>query len=146
MKKKSATINPMSLIAANQTMGDDADEHMLPFLIHVEEIRMGRGNQDNYDVCSVFLQAMLSTSASYRNKDLKEIVHSACVAWIEADKRRKSLNTERMLLTGDQMNAISKAIRFFLIAMPQVKVGIWVSAVMHGKDVLERSIKYGNYA
>lgn len=38
------------------------------------------------------------------------------------------------------MKAISKAVKFFLMVMPQVKLGIWVAAVAHGRRVLERSI------
>lgn len=138
MKRK--VHDPLAVLAANTTLGQDADRQILPFLVHLEEIRQGYGNQDNYDVCSVYLQAMLCTVVSARHQQLRAMIIDACNAWLEADAKRMKLATERMLLTGDQMKAISKAVRFFLMVMPQVKLGIWVAAVAHGRKVLERSI------
>lgn len=131
---------PLAVLAANSPLGQDADRQILPFLVHLEEIRQGHGNQDNYDVCSVYLQAMLSTIASARHQQLRALIIDACNAWLEADAKRVKIGTDRMLLTGDQMKAISKAVKFFLMVMPQVKLGIWVAAVAHGRRVLERSI------
>ena len=136
--------DPLAVLAANSPLGQDADRQILPFLVHLEEIRLGHGNQDNYDVCSVYLQAMLSTIASARNQQLRAMVIDACNAWVEADAKRTKIGTDRMLLTGDQMKAISKAVKFFLMVMPQVKLGIWVAAVAHGRRVLERSIQEYN--
>lgn len=132
--------DPLAVLAANTPLGQDADRQFLPFLVHLEEIRLGHGTQDNYDVCSVYLQAMLSTVASARHQQLRAMIIDACNAWLEADAKRAKINTDRMLLTGDQMKAISKAVKFFLMVMPQVKLGIWVAAVAHGRRVLERSI------
>lgn len=132
--------DPLAVLAANSPLGQDADRQILPFLVHLEEIRQGHGNQDNYDVCSVYLQAMLSTIASARHQQLRALIIDACNAWLEADAKRTKIGTDRMLLTGDQMKAISKAVKFFLMVMPQVKLGIWVAAVAHGRRVLERSI------
>lgn len=132
--------DPLAVLAANTPLGQDADRQFLPFLVHLEEIRQGHGTQDNYDICSVYLQAMLSTVASARHQQLRAMIIDACNAWLEADAKRMKLATDRMLLTGDQMKAISKAVRFFLMVMPQVKLGIWVAAVAHGRRVLERSI------
>jgi len=136
--------DPLAVLAANTPLGKDADRQILPFLVHLEEIRQGHGNQDNYDVCSVYLQAMLSTVASARHQQLRALIIGACNAWLEADAKRMKLATDRMLLTGDQMKAISKAVKFFLMVMPQVKLGIWISAVAHGRRVLERSIQEYN--
>ena len=143
MKRKQLS-DPMDFIAKQSMLGKDADEQILPFLVHMEEIRQGRGNQENYDVCVVYLQAMLCTVVSAKNQQLRAMMLDACNAWLEADAKRMKLATERMLLTGDQMKAISKAVRFFLMVMPQVKLGIWVSAVAHGRRVLERSIEEYN--
>lgn len=139
MKRKTIH-DPLAVLAANSPLGQDADRQILPFLVHLEEIRQGHGNQDNYDVCSVYLQAMLSTIASARHQQLRALIIDACNAWLEADAKRAKIKTDRMLLTGDQMKAISRAVKFFLMVMPQVKLGIWVSAVAHGRRVLERSI------
>ena len=87
---------------------------------------------------------MLSTVASARHQQLRALIIDACNAWLEADAKRMKLATDRILLTGDQMKAISKAVRFFLMVMPQVKLGIWVAAVAHGRRVLERSIQEYN--
>lgn len=138
--KRKPIHDPLAVLAANTTLGQDADRQFLPFLVHLEEIRQGHGTQDNYDVCSVYLQAMLSTVASARHQQLRAMIIDACNAWLEADAKRMKLATDRMLLTGDQMKAISKAVRFFMMVMPQVKLGIWVAAVAHGRRVLERSI------
>ena len=143
MKRKQLS-DPMDFIAKQSMLGKDADEQILPFLVHMKEIRQGRGNQENYDVCVVYLQAMLCTVVSAKNQQLRAMMLDACNAWLEADAKRMKLATERMLLTGDQMKAISKAVRFFLMVMPQVKLGIWVSAVAHGRRVLERSIEEYN--
>ena len=69
MKRKTIH-DPLAVLAANTPLGQDADRQFLPFLVHLEEIRQGHGNQDNYDVCSVYLQAMLSTVASARHQQL----------------------------------------------------------------------------
>lgn len=133
--------SPLSTIALNQPVGQrDADMQIFPFLAHLREVYDGYGMQDSYDICSMYLQAMLSTAATVGHKELRRIVLDACNAWIGADKRRAESGQERIVLTGDQMKTISKAVKIFLIALPQVKVAIWVGAMLHGKQVLERSI------
>lgn len=139
MKRKQIN-DTMDFIAKQSMLGKDADEQILPFLVHLEEIRQGHGNQANYDVCVVYLQAMLCTVASSKNQQLRAMMIDACNAWTAADSERAKKNTDRMELTKDQMSIISKAIRFFLMVMPQVKVGIWTAAHDYGKKVLERSI------
>lgn len=139
MKRKQPS-DPMDFIAKQSMLGKDADEQILPFLIHLEEIRQGRGDQANYDVCVVYLQAMLCTVVSAKNQQLRAMMLDACNAWIAADSERAKKNTDRIELTKEQMSAVSKATRFFLMVMPQVKVGMWKAAYDHGKMVLERSI------
>lgn len=126
---------------SNRMLGRKAaDNYLMTFLVHLEEIRRGVADIDSLNICSVYLQAMLSTVTSYKNQTVTRAVYDACGAWVDADKRRIDLGSRRMVLTGDRMKAISKAVRFFLMVMPQVKLGIWVSAVAHGRRVLERSI------
>lgn len=139
MKRKQLS-DPMDFIAKQSMLGKAADEQILPFLVHLEEIRQGRGNQANYDVCVVYLQAMLCTVVSAKNQQLRAMMLDACNAWIAADSERAKKNTDRIELTKEQMGAVSKAIRFFLMVMPQVKVGIWTAAHDYGKKVLELSI------
>lgn len=138
--KRKPIHDTMDFIAKQSMLGDSADEQILPFLVHLEEIRQGHGNQANYDVCVVYLQAMLCTVVSAKNQQLRAMMIDACNAWVAADSERAKKNTDRMELTKDQMGAVSKAIRFFLMVMPQVKAGIWKAAHDHGKIVLERSI------
>lgn len=139
MKRKQLS-DPMDFIAKQSMLGDSADEQILPFLVHLEEIRQGRGNQANYDVCVVYLQAMLCTVVSAKNQQLRAMMLDACNAWMAADSERAKKNTDCIELSKEQMSAVSKAIRFFLMVMPQVKVGIWKAAHDHGRMVLERSI------
>lgn len=143
MKRKQIN-DTMDFIAKQSMLGKDADEQILPFLVHLEEIRQGHGNQANYDVCVVYLQAMLCTVASSKNQQLRAMMIDVCNAWTVADSERAKKDTDRMELTKDQMSIISKGIRFFMMVMPQVKLGIWISAVAHGRQVLERSIQEYN--
>ena len=50
MKRKQLS-DPMDFIAKQSMLGKDADEQIPPLLVHLEEIRQGRGNQANYDEC-----------------------------------------------------------------------------------------------
>ena len=130
---------------SNRMLGRKAaDNYLTTFLVHLEEIRRGVADIDSLNICSVYLQAMLATVTSYKNHTVTSAVYDACQAWVDADKRRIDLGSRRMLLTGDQMKAVSRAVKYFDIMLPSVHAHVWLRALDIGAEQVHKCIQEYN--
>lgn len=133
----------MQLLAGKMPLGQkDADEQILPFLVHLEEVRTGHGTAESIRIITVYIRAMLScvnNQHTKRNETLIRYITDAGKLWLESAQKSfdKGL-VGRVVLTGDAMSAISRAIRVFLMIMPSLQVYMWCEAGKHAADMWAR--------
>lgn len=133
MKKR--IVNPLQLLAGQQTLAHDADSQIFPLLVHLEEVRTGHGYFDSIRMVTIYMQAMMScvnNTMTDRNDSLVRMIAEAGKAWMAAGEKSVEHGMgDRVVLTADAWQKISRAVRIFLHVLPQVKVYIWAGAVTH---------------
>lgn len=143
MKKRKHIGNPLQLLAGKQLLGQkDADEQIMPFLVHLEEVKTGHCTTESIRIITVYLRAMLScvnNNATKRNDTLIRYITDAGKLWLESAQKSfdKGL-VDRVVLTGEAMSAISRAVRVFLMIMPNLQVYMWCEAGKHAADMWDR--------
>lgn len=131
MKRKVA--NPLELIAGKQTLGqNDADRLIFPMLAHLEEVRTGHGYYGSIRMVTIYLRAMLSSvnnTATKPNETLIRYIADAGKAWMSSATRCANIGMDdRVSLSEEDWNGVSRAVRMFMMAMPNVPVYIWSQA------------------
>lgn len=131
--KKRIIANPLMLLAGQQTLSDDADSQIFPLLAHLEEVRTGHGYFDSIRMVTIYMQAMMScvnNTMTQRNDSLVRMISEAGKAWMAAGEKSVDHGMgDRVVLTADAWQKISRAVRIFLHVLPQVKVYIWTGAI-----------------
>lgn len=132
MKRKVA--NPLELIAGKQTLGqNDADRLIFPMLAHLEEVRTGHGYYGTIRMVTIYLRAMLSSvnnTATKPNETLIRYIADAGKAWMSSATKCADRGMDgRVVLSGDDWSKLSRAVRMFMMVMPNVPLYIWTQAV-----------------
>lgn len=143
MRKQRMVANPLQLIAGKQPLGHDADNQVLPLLVHLDEIRTGYGRNESIRIVTIYLKAMLScvnNTDTKRNDTLIRYMAEAGRAWLASGENcmNKGIH-DRVTLTGNDWQIISRAVRMFLMVMPQVPLYIWSGAITHARDIWDNA-------
>lgn len=119
-----------------------ADEQIFPLLVHLEEVKTGNCTPESIRIITVYLRAMLScvnNNATKPNDALIRYITDAGKMWLESAQKSfdKGL-VDKVVLTNDAMSAISRAVRVFLMIMPNIQVAMWCEAGKHAADMWDR--------
>lgn len=139
MRKQRMVANPLQLIAGKQPLAHDADMQAFPLLVHLDEIRTGHGRNESIRIVTIYLKAMLScvnNTVTKRNETLIRYMAEAGRAWLASGENCISKGiTDRVTLTGNDWQVISRAVRMFLMIMPQIPLYIWSGAITQARDI-----------
>lgn len=132
------------MLAGQQPLGASADDQILPFLLHFEEVRAGHGYGESIRTVTIYLHAMLScvnNTATKKNETLVRYMAEAGKAWMACGEKSDAAGLDdRIVLTGDAMQTISRAIRVFLMVMPQLKLYVWTGAILRAAELWQQRV------
>lgn len=142
--KKRYIADPLHILNGQRQLGDSADEKILPFLVHFEEVKSGHCHEISMRTVTVYIGAMLScvnNTATKRNETLIRYIADAGKAWISCCE--KSCNAgidDKMIIDDEALSIISRAVRVFLVVMPQIKVYVWDGAIKLADGAWQRRV------
>lgn len=123
-KRHGAIVNriaPLLLLSKKQKVGqEDAEAIALPVMIHLDAAKRGQGTNPGLNFLTQHLIIASYIAARTKSKAFHDQVTKAYAALKKAADRP----TQSLDLTTSEYQAIKRAIGTYLVAMPEVEVGM----------------------
>lgn len=131
--KRKAMVNPIAMLVAHQKVGkDDADQLVLPLLMHFDAAHRGQGSEISANMITWHIVAAQILGSKSGNRPVYDMTVQAWNALRNACSRPVNV----LSFTTPEYKAIKAMMTVYLKMLPEVKLGMMNYAAVRAKEAL----------